>query len=139
MGIPGVLSSQRSHCVLLSSLLFSDQIRLKVFSSQSGQIIKERLLTAPTAFYALLRFNVNDNQLVVNISQESDGQAVLLVYELDTLLSQSADHQISPRMFEMGQSGSFTTIHLNNTSVSAGLEMGDKVKFITLDFWNSEN
>ena len=118
---------------------YSDLIKLKVFSSQSGQLIKERLLTAPTAFYGLQRFKVSDNQLVMNIIQESDDQTVLLVYQLDTLLSQSADHQISPRMFELGQSGSFTTIHLNKTSVSAAVEMGDKVKFLTLDFWNTEN
>ena len=119
--------------IVSSSVLPPDKIRFKVFSSQSGQIIKDRHLTSPTIFYGISRLQVNDNQVVVMVRQQPGSRVVLLVYELECLLSESTDQDISPRMFDLGHLQDASS-YLTNTSVSAGLE-----GIITLDFWNCEN
>lgn len=63
-----------------------------------------------------------------------------MVYELDSLLSQSADSQIVNRIFHIGQPGSYVSeIYMNKTSLTAGLEGVDSVEFITMDFWNCQD
>ena len=89
---------------------------------------------------------VNYNQLVVEAmlpgSEFLESPArVVLVYEVDSLISQSADQEIIPRMFEIDEPG-FTFspgLYLDKTSVTTGLQGRDTVKLITLNFWNTEN
>ena len=115
------------------------KMRLRVYSTQTDQLLINRVLTLPTALYRFSSLKVNANQLVVAVRQQ-DGQLDLLVYELDTLLSQSADQEIAPRKFLIGQPGFLVTeIYLDKTSVSTVLQRGDTLKFISLDFWNCEN
>ena len=68
-------------------------------------------------------------------------QNFLLVYDLESLLSQSADQDISPRIFEIGMPDFYnlSRICVNKTSISTVMERMNALKFITLDFWNSEN
>ena len=125
--------------IVFYSVLPPDKLELKFFSS-SCHIIQDRLLTAPTVFYGISSLQVNDNQVVVMVRQQPGGRAVILVYQLECLLSQSADQDISPRMLDIGQSGLEASFHLSNTSVSAGLaRLVDTFKIITMDFWNCEN
>ena len=64
---------------------------------------------------------------------------VLLVYQLDVLLSESADDDISPsRVFETTE-GELASLHLNKSSVSMAVRDGeDCVKLTKLDFWNCQ-
>ena len=70
------------------------------------------------------------------------------MFDLESLLSQSADQEICSRMFLLGQHYSFSFptsrtywIFPNKTSVTAVLKVigMDTEKIITLDFWNCEN
>ena len=135
---PPVFCSAREICVSCN-VIFPTEISLTVFSL-AGENIKIRRLTTPTAFNFLKSFLVNDNQLVVMVRQASDDQDILLVYELDCLLSQSADQDISPRLLETHQSNSAIRLALNKTSVSVAFSgADDRVKFITFDFWNNQD
>ena len=79
-------------------------------------------------------------QLVVMVRQQSDDQDILLVYDLDHLLSQSADQDIVPRLLETHQRNSAIRLALNKTSVSVAFSgADDRVKFITFDFWNCQD
>ena len=131
----------REILVVNCSPLHPNEIKLKVFSSLTDQLIKDRVLTPPTAIQGISSLKANTNQLVVEVRQQSDGQSALLVYELDTLLFQLADHQIFPRKFQIGQPGFpvIGRIYLNNTTVTASLQGMDTVKFITMDFWNCQD
>ena len=125
--------------IVSCDVVFPTRLRLLVYSL-TGQTIKDRLLTAPTAFNFIKSFQVNDNQLVVMVRQQSDDQDILLLYQLDCLLSQSADPDISPRLLETNQRNSATQLTLNKTSVSVAFSgSDDRVKFTTLDFWNCQN
>ena len=93
-------------------------MRLRVYSTQTDQLLINRVLTLPTALYRFSSLKVNANQLVVAVRQQ-DGQLDLLVYELDTLLSQSADQGIVPRRFLIGNG---YVIYLSKTSLTAGLQ-----------------
>lgn len=129
-GVASVFCPSRE--IIISS---SSVTRLGIFSSLTGQLIK--YLTIPTVDYSAPK--VNANQLVVKVRQPG-GQQVLMVYELDRLLSESADQQMAPRVLEIGQPGFYVSeIYLNNTSVTARMEGTETVKFISLDFWNAEN
>ena len=72
----------------------------------NGQIIKDRVLTIPTVnnwinLDVLTTYQVNANQLAVKlrVRQESKVRSqILLVYELESILSHSADLEITPRM-----------------------------------------
>ena len=115
-------------------------MRLRVFSTQTGQIIKTRVLALTTGTVHSLSLYVNANQLVVSARQLQGGQEVLLVYDLDSLLSQSADQEIVNRIFHIGQPGSHVyEISLSKTSITAWLEGVDSVEFITMDFWNCQD
>ena len=121
------------------SPLDQNKIKLRVFSSLTGDLIKDRVLTVTTDIDNIYSCHVNTNQLVMDISKPRRG-SLLLVYELDCLLSQSADQEMTPRMLQIGQPGfQVARSYLDKTSVMAGLERTDTVKIITLDFWNSEN
>lgn len=123
--------------ILSYSVLPPDQINLRVFSSQSGRIIKDRQLTVPTVFHGLSSLQVNADQMVVMVRQQPGSRVVILVFQLDCLLSQCPDLDISPRILDIGQPGwQIDSFHLNKTSVSAGL---DTFKISTLDFWNCLN
>ena len=127
--------------------LFNDKIVLRVLSSQTGQLVKHRVLTSPITI-SVCGLQVNSNQLAVLAWQHPGGQYVLLVFDLDCILSQSADQEICSRMFLLGQHYSFSFptfltywIFSNKTSVTAVLKVigMDTEKIITLDFWNCEN
>ena len=112
---------------------YSENIKLTFFSSQTGDLIKVRVLTVPTDF-TISDLQMNGNQLVVWIRQQ------VLVYDLDCLLSQAADQQIAPKVFQIGQPcDQGVRIYLDKTSVYAGLKRGNTVKFTTIDFWNCQN
>ena len=121
------------------SPLNPDRMRFRAFSTQTGELTKIRGLTLPTGISSISRLAVNAKQLVV-VARQQDGQHALLVFDLDCLLSQSADQDIAPRVFEIGQPGFLLVqIYLDKTKVTAGLLRGDTAKFITLDFWNCQN
>ena len=148
---PDVFYPAREILLNCSSILSQEgwKIRFKVFSTQTGQLIKNRVLSLPTALtdptaldLMISRLAVNAKQLVMSVSLQ-DIQA-MLVYSLDHLLSQSADQEITPRSFLIDN---LAEIYLNKTSLTAcshdwlegWLEGNDNLKFITLDFWNAEN
>ena len=138
IGLFSVFCPARDLLVNYSTL--QGRMRLRFFSPQTCQLTKDRDLTLPTDITSISPPRVSANQLVVKAWQPGDHQYVLLVYELDSLLSQSADQEIAPRMFEIGQQGfDISEIYLDKTSVSAGLQGTDTVKYISLDFWNAEN
>ena len=138
IGLFSVFCPARDLLVNYSTL--QGRMRLRFFSTQTCQLTKDRDLTLPTDITSISPPKVSANQLVVKAWQPGDHQYVLLVYELDSLLSQSVAQQIAPRMFEIGQQGfDISEIYLDKTSVSAGLQGTDTVKYISLDFWNAEN
>ena len=120
-------------------------MKLSVHSSLIGQLIKARDLPLSTVFNVsdTLNFQVNANQLLVWVRLQSDDQQVLLLYDLETLLSQAADIVISPRVLEIGEPGlNISRIYLNKTSISVVLQRtrtGKVDKIITLDFRKSKN
>ena len=57
--------------IVSCDVIFPISLRLLVYSL-TGQVIKDRLLTVPTAFNFIKSFQVNDNQLVVMVRQQSD-------------------------------------------------------------------
>ena len=122
--------------------LHPDKIKLQAFSPLTGNLLKERVLTAPIAFYTIESLQLNANQMVVLVSQSvNDGShAFVLVYELDSLLSQAADQDISARMFQIDQPGfrvdSWGRIYVNKTRVCALLVKENSVMFKILDFGN---
>ena len=121
------------------SHLLSDKIKLRVHSSLTLDLIKERVLTIPTAINRIDSLQVNSKQVVLMVRQPAESHAILLVYELDSLLSQAADQEISARMFQVGQPGFYVAhrrIYLSKTTVSVMLEEEDSVMFKTLDFLN---
>ena len=142
---------------------------MSVFSSLTGQMIKERCL--PCVFGVeyddeIKALAVNDNQLAVVTVPED--HYVLMVFQLDSLLSESPSQEISHRTFEFDQN--YCGLHslvLHQTSICVVLEgvgeedeapppkgsMEDsleafshggrrrripKVNLITFDFWNCE-
>lgn len=123
------------------------RMRLRVFSTITGQITVDRRLTLPTSTDIALwsRVVVSVNQLVVEamitgLGFDEPAPAVLLVYQVDSLLSNAADQEINPRRFETSEPAfSSPDLYLTNTSVTAGLQGRDTVKFSALDFWNTEN
>ena len=123
--------------------LSRDKIKFRVLSSQTGHIIKDRVLTAPATYNYFSGLQANANQVVVTIIQQGDYPEVLLVYDMESLLSETADQDITPRVVKIGQPGyRVLRIALNKTSVSVLLESyGDvkTLKFTTLDFWICEN
>ena len=130
------LSLPSVFCPVRDLLFICDGMRLRVYSTQTGQIIKDRGLTTGTV-HGLF---VNANQLVVSARQLQGGQEVLLVYDVESLLSQSADQEIVQRIFHIGQPGTHVyEISLNKTSITAGLEGVDSVEFVTMDFWNCQD
>ena len=141
VGMGFVFCPAREILVTLSVSVHSlSRIKLRVYSCLTGQLIKDRDVTAPTASYHFQNLQVNDNQLVVGCMN------VMLVYQLESLLSQSADQDISPRMLEIGQPGFFVCgeLDMSKTSVSAVLERIDEektIKFILIlfDFWNCQD
>ena len=141
VGLGFVFCPAREILVTLSVSVHSlSRIKLRVYSCLTGQLIKDRDVTAPTASYHFQNLQVNDNQLVVGCMN------VMLVYQLESLLSQSADQDISPRMLEIGQPGFFVCgeLDMSKTSVSAVLERIDEentIKFILIlfDFWNCQD
>ena len=110
----------------------------------TGQIIKDRVLTVlPTAINSL-KVDANANQLVMLLStrQESVDRWFFLVFELDSLLSQAADQDISQRTLEIGEPGFHVSrFDLNKTFISAVLKRNEPhtYKFITWDFWKCGN
>ena len=140
VGVGSVFCPAREIVVNVTLSVRPNRIKLRVYSCLTGQLINDRLLTAPIAYYQFEDLQVNANQLVVGC------QNVLLVYQLESLLSQSADQDISPRMLEIGQPGFFVCgeLDMSKTSVSAVLERIDEentVKFILIlfDFWNCQD
>ena len=75
--------------------------------------------------------------------EEKDLRArdILLVYELKTLLSQSAGPDISPRVVEIGQPGFWVyRIYLNKTSLTVLFRNESGIfKFISFDFRNCQH
>ena len=137
--VGSVFCPAREIVVMVTLSVRPNRIKLRVYSCLTGQLINDRLLTAPIAYYHF-KWQVNDNQLVVGY------QNVLLVYQLESLLSQSADQDISPRMLEIGQPGFSVCgkLDMSKTSVSAVLKRIDEentVKFILIlfDFWNCQD
>ena len=142
--------------------------KLRVFSSLTGQMVKERSLDIFGVDYhdEIKALEVNDNQLVV-VTSPGD-HYVLKVFQLDSLLSESSDLEISHRTLEFDQN--YVGLHsldLHKTSISMVVEgVGEEeaasppegsmeafvesmrpggrrklpvFKLITFDFWNCEN
>ena len=98
--------------------------KLSVFSSLTGQMIKERCL--PCVFGVeyddeIKALAVNDNQLAVVTVPED--HYVLMVFQLDSLLSESPSQEISHRTFDFDQN--YCGLHslvLHQTSICVVLE-----------------
>ena len=129
-------------CPAREALVSSSIHKLRVHDSQTGQLIK--VLTPPSAIFGL---QANSSQLVgwgwSRQLEEKDLRArdILLVYELKTLLSQSAGPDISPRVVEIGQPGFWVyRIYLNKTSLTVLFRNESGIfKFISFDFWNCQH
>jgi len=117
---------------LLITCLLNNVSRFKVSSSLTGELLREIKLTLPDPIISKLK--VNDNQLTVVTVQGS--QPVLLVYELDSLLSEARLEDISPRQFVLQQPGvNKLKMFLTQTSAVMTFESDDAVKVSTFDFW----
>ena len=125
--------------LIICSRASQDQIKFSFYNSLTGQLIKVRDLILPTSFN-LSGLYVNVNQLVVGARQQPGGETALLVYELEILLSQAADQDISPRVLQIDKPPYYhlNRIDVNKTSVNVLLRNGERYKIITLDFWNCE-
>ena len=128
--------------LIIWSATYRDQIKVSFYNLLTSQLIKVRDLTRPAGFSVLGDEShcVNANQLVLLGRQLPRGWTVLLVYELDVLLSQAADEDISPRVFQIAQTDwdLRKRIDVNKTSISAVQVPWERKKIITLDFWNCE-
>ena len=127
---------------IVSCACLYPNIKVRVHSSQTGQLIKSRVLASPTAIHSIYSLQVNANQLVLLAKQQHGDQyqAVLLVFDMECILSQSADQET--RIFQIGQPGfRVERIFLNKTSVSVWLRKNkfNISRLWTLDFWNCEN
>ena len=121
--------------------LFSRSSReLRFHSSQSGELLKVQ--TSPTAVFNM---QVSSNQLVgwsrLLDEQDHGERDILVVYQLNTLLTQSAGPDISPRRVAIGQPGFWVhRVYLNNPSVTVLFRDGSGIfKFICFDFWKCQD
>ena len=141
-----------SKKIVVFSFGFDSAMWLRVFSTQTGQNIKKRYITVPTMTVGHHdQPTLNANHLVIVTKQDNknnailDGKNTLLLYELNTILSQSTDQEIFPRIFQISQNFFNATqqIYLNKTSLIYLLKTKGKyrktVKFISIDFWNTDN
>jgi len=124
---------------LLITCLVNNVFFIKVSSSLTGELLREIKLPLPDPIrplpYPIIsKLKVNDNQLTVVTVQGS--QPVLLVYELDSLLSEARLEDISPRQFVLQQPGvNKLKMFLTQTSAVMTFESDDAVKVSTFDFW----
>ena len=147
-----------------------DHHKLRVFSSLTGQMLKERSLNIFGVDYEdeIKELAVNDSQLAVVTCQEFGDHYTLMVFQLDSLLSQTVDQEISHRTIEFDQNYiGLRRLDLHKTSISLVVEgVGEEYEeppsegsfeasvesmrpggrrrlpvfqLITFDFWNCEN
>ena len=115
------------------------------------------------AAYEIKELAVNDNQLAVITWPDTGNNYVMKIFQLDSLLSESSDQEISHRTFEFDQNYTgLYSLDLHKSSISlvveALVEEGEAappegsmaalrpregrkipvVKLITFDFWNCE-
>ena len=62
---------------------------------------------------------MNNKQLVVVTREQSGLQPILIVYQLDSLVSESADLAMSPRLFQIGEPDGWDVVRIDMNKIAA--------------------
>ena len=134
--------------ILVSCYKHQNSLEITVHNTVTWTVKIFRELTLPCHIFPDIGLDVNKEQLVVHgicpiFLEETHFKYVLLVLDLDSILSQTPDQDISFRIFDIGKSDSLnmeslTIMTVDTRKISAAVNTKNIKKIITLDFWNCE-